>query len=158
MVNARKLLEHYEASLAEESIFAGEPVDLGHGLKIEEAAGMGYGPEVGFLESPKEALMPDGPLTIEQSTSPKETLQLESEVLPKNISLVENCLPKTEKEAKSKPVNEDVLALETPSGPDSAASITIPPIHYLPSKDIFSPNRQNQVHALEPRKPVNCIS
>lgn len=42
VVIAKKLLEHYEASLVEEATLIEEPVDLGHAPKI------GYGPKVGL--------------------------------------------------------------------------------------------------------------
>ena len=86
-----------------------EPLDLGHVPKIEEV-GFGYGPKVGRLEAPKEALERVDSLWIEQPTWPKETSLLKSEALPKQIPLVEISLPNAEKQPKSEPAHRKVLA------------------------------------------------
>jgi hypothetical protein len=103
VVTAKKLLEHYEASLVEEATLVEEPVDLGHAPKIEEV-GFEYEPKVERLEAPKEALVRVGSLQTEQPTLPKETPLLKSEALPKQIPLVEISLPKAEKQPKNDPL------------------------------------------------------
>ena len=101
VVTAKKLLEHYEASLVEGTTLVKEPVDRGHAPKIKEEVGVGYGPKGGHPEAPKEALVRVGLLPIEQPTLPKGTPLLKSEALPKPTLLVGFSLPKAEKQPKS---------------------------------------------------------
>ena len=159
VVTAKKLLEHYEASLVEEVMLVKEPLDLGHVPKIEEV-GFGYGPKVGRLEAPKEALERVDSLWIEQPTWPKETSLLKSEALPKQIPLVEISLPNAEKQPKSEPAHRRSISTEENTSQEGASAqadadafSTTPPIHNLPETH-FPHKRQNQVQALEPRTPV----
>ncbi|KAI9745847.1 MAG: hypothetical protein M1818_000528 [Claussenomyces sp. TS43310] len=102
VVTAKKLLEHYEASLVEEAKLATKSADLGLVPKIEEDMDFGYGSKVGLLKASKDALMDS--LPIVPPTLPKETPVLESEDLPEQIPEVRISFPKAKIEPTSDPL------------------------------------------------------
>jgi hypothetical protein len=104
-VTAKKLLEHYELSLAEDTTLVEGSVDPGRALKIEEQEDdLWNTPKLEELEGPKKASVHLDSLRIEQPASTKETLLFKSEASPEPISLAGISLPGPKKQPKSDPL------------------------------------------------------
>lgn len=124
VVTAKKLLSHYEASLAGETTVVVGHVDLGYAPRVLEV-NTRRGPEARRLKLSKEDFVCLDSYRIEQPTLPKETALLKNEASPKQIPLREIPPPNALKMSKSdsvfkwkplpktEPVYEGVLALET---------------------------------------------
>lgn len=123
VVTAKRLLSHYEASVAGETTAVVGHVDLGYAPRV---LGVNTKREPGArrLKLSKEDLVCLDLHQIEQPTLPKETALLKNEESPKQIPLREISLPNTLKRTKSdsvlkwkpllktEPVYEGVMALK----------------------------------------------
>ena len=102
-VTAKKLLEHRELSLAEDTTLVGEPAVPGCALKIEEQEGddLWSTTKLEELEGPKKPSVHPDSLRIEQPAATKDTLP---------VPFVSDSLFGTEPILKTNPLHEDVPA------------------------------------------------
>jgi hypothetical protein len=128
-VTAKKLLEHCELSLAENTTLVEEPVDLGRALKIEEQEGddLWSTTKLEELEGPKKASVHPDSLRIEQPAATKGTLP---------VPFVSDSLFGTESILKTNPLHEDVPAKRALADKElSPERIPLPPSPLLRPAD-----------------------
>jgi hypothetical protein len=100
-VTAKRLLEHYEASLTEEAALVEELADLVIAPNVKQEVDFECRPKGWSREGPKETLVCVSSPQIEQLASSKEASLLEIKALTKQTRLVEFPLPKMKQQPLS---------------------------------------------------------
>jgi hypothetical protein len=149
-VTAKRLLEHCELSLAEDTTLVEEPVDPGRALKIEEQADddLWSATKLEELEGPKKASVHLDSLRIEQPAATQDTLP---------APFVSDPLFGTEPFLKINPLYEDVPAKRALADEElSPERIPLPPsplLRPVDSQDILSMQVTEPGPRLEIEKP-----